>query len=358
MPRLERVYADLSRPLGAFTFTVNAPEAGQRLDVLLRAHFPWRSRTRFQAMLERGEVTVGGARAKPSQRVRAGEVVAVELPRDPAAPAQEDGGDLVILYEDEHVVAVDKPSGMTAHPVGRIRHGTLINKLHARYRRTQPGGAGGADVVPRLGHRLDKDTSGVLLCVKHREADARVTDLFTERRVRKTYLALVAGVPAAAEGRLDAPLAPDPEGSTILAMTVVAPGAPGALPARTRWRVREAYARHALLELEPATGRTHQLRVHSRHLGHPILCDHLYGDVRPLWRSHLVPGRPPAEDVLLLDRLALHAQRLELAHPITGAPLVLESPLPPDLVRAVEALRAASGRPPPAPPGPGEAACR
>jgi 23S rRNA pseudouridine1911/1915/1917 synthase len=219
--------------------------------------------------------------------------------------------------------------------VGRIRHGTLINKLHARYRRE-----GRADVVPRLGHRLDKDTSGVLLVVKNREVDAAVTDAFTRRRVKKTYLAVVRGVPSRPEGWIDAPLARDPQGETILHMRVD----PDGQPARTRWRVKEAFARHALLELEPFTGRTHQLRVHLAHAGHPILCDHLYGDVRPLWRSDLVPGLPAEADGIVIDRLALHAQRLELAHPVGGAPLDLVSPLPADLLGLLEALRGAGAR--------------
>ncbi|MFM8981252.1 MAG: RluA family pseudouridine synthase [Planctomycetia bacterium] len=344
MPRLERSYADLARPLGAFTFTVNLPEHGARLDVLLRAHFPWRSRTRFQRMLERGEVTVDGRPAKGSQRVREGQSVAVSLPRDPAAPELEDGSDLVVLYEDERLLAIDKPSGMTVHPVGRIRHGTLINKLHARYPRTGRRD----DVVPRLGHRLDKDTSGVVLVVKDRVVDAAVTELFTQRRVSKTYLAIVEGAPRGESGEVDAPLAQDPDGDTLLHMRVD----PQGQVARTRWRVRERFRRHALLELSPLTGRTHQLRVHMAHLGHPILCDHLYGSLRPLWRCDLAP-RAGGED-LLLDRLALHAHRLQLEHPVSGAPLALESPLPGDLVRALEALRTLAAAGPQAT----EAACR
>jgi 23S rRNA pseudouridine1911/1915/1917 synthase len=338
MTRLERAYPDLSRPLEEYAFTVNVPEEGSRLDLVLRAHYPWRSRTRFQAMLERGDVTVNGAAAKPSQRVRRGDRVAVRIPPDPTAPAKEHDADLVVIYEDDAVVAVDKPSGMTVHPVGRIRHGTLINKLHARYRREQPE----ADVVPRLGHRLDKDTSGVVLVVKNRRVDAAVTELFTRRRVKKTYFALVQGVPAAQEGEIDAPLARDPDGDTILHMAVD----PAGQPSRTRWRVREAFARHALLEVEPLTGRTHQIRVHLAHLGHPVLCDHLYGDLRPLWPEVERAGGAGGSALPVLERLALHAHRLELAHPTTGAPLVLVSPLPPDLQRAVETLRADAARAP------------
>jgi len=336
MPRLERAYADLSRPLEEYAFLVNLPEAGSRLDLLLRARYPWRSRTRFQAMLEQGEVTVDGRPAKASQRVREGERVAVRIPHDPRAPALEDGSDLVLLYEDESLAAVDKPSGMTVHPVGRIRHGTLINKLHARYRRE---GAPG-DVVPRLGHRLDKDTSGVVLVVKNRAVDAAVTELFTRRRVRKTYLALVEGAPDEDAGTIDAPLAQDPAGETLLHMRVD----PEGQRSRTRWRVLERFARHALLELSPLTGRTHQLRVHLAHVGHPIVCDHLYGDVRPMWRSDLDSRRAGAADELLLTRLALHAQRLELAHPVSGAPLDIVSPLPGDLKGVLAALRASRER--------------
>jgi 23S rRNA pseudouridine1911/1915/1917 synthase len=338
MTRLERAYPDLSRPLEEYAFVVNAPEEGSRLDLVLRAHYPWRSRTRFQGMLERGEVTVNGAAAKASQRVRRGDRIAVRIPVDPTAPAKEQDDDLVVIYEDDAVVAVDKPSGMTVHPVGRIRHGTLINKLHARYRRVRPE----ADVVPRLGHRLDKDTSGVVLVVKNRRVDAAVTELFTRRRVKKTYFALVKGVPAAAEGEIDAPLAPDPDGDTILHMTVD----PAGLPSRTRWRVRETFARHALLEVEPQTGRTHQIRVHLAHLGHPVLCDHLYGDLLPLWPEAQRAGGAGGGAGPALDRLALHAHRLELAHPSTGEPLVLVSPLPADLERALATLRADAARAP------------
>jgi 23S rRNA pseudouridine1911/1915/1917 synthase len=330
VPWLERRYRDLSVPVREFTFVVNLPEEGRRLDALLRAHYPWKSRTRFQAMLDRGEALLNGRPAKASTRVRKGDVVLVKVPVATGAPEKEDADDLVILHEDEHVVVIDKPSGMAVHPVGRIRHGTLVNKLHARYR----SGDARDDVVPRLGHRLDRDTSGVVLAVKDRTTDARVTEAFTFRRVRKTYLALVEGIPAQAEGEVDAPLGRDPEGATALHMAVRPDGA----PSRSRWKVIRAFARHALVELEPKTGRTHQLRVHMAHVGHPIACDHLYGDVRPLWRSSVDPRVSAEDDAVVLDRLALHAHRLELLHPRTGEPLRLESPLPDDLRRAIAEL--------------------
>jgi 23S rRNA pseudouridine1911/1915/1917 synthase len=332
MPRLSRRYHDLSRPVTEFSFTVNLPESGTRLDVALRAHFPWKSRARFRGLVARGDVRVNGRDAKPSKRLEKGDVVTVAVPVAPGAPEKESADGLVVLHEDDALVAVDKPSGVVAHPTGRIRHGTLINRLHARYRR--PGDAA-ADVVPRLAHRLDKDTSGVLLVVKDRRLDARVTRSFARREVEKTYLALVRGQPRDDDGLVDLPLGPAADAETKLQMAVRDDG----VPARTRWRVVERLPGHAWLEMRPLTGRTHQLRVHAAAMGHPIVADHLYGDLRPLRLSTVDPSVAPEDDAVVLDRLALHAHRLALEHPSTGERLVLESPVPPDLVRALAALR-------------------
>ncbi len=326
--RLERQYHDLSRPIREFTFVVDAPEEGMRLDALLRAHYPWKSRTYYQRLVARGDVRLDGQPSKASIRVKRGMRVVVRQPVDPAAPERESADDLVFLYEDDALAAIDKPSGMTVHPSGRIRHGTLIIKLPPRYRSDHQA----ADIVPRLAHRLDKDTSGIVLIVKNRRVDAIVTEQFTRREVEKTYLALVQGVPREAEGVVDAPLKRDPEGGTHLHMHVH----PAGQCAGSRWRVLQAFRRHALVQLNPLTGRQHQLRVHMAHIGHPILCDHLYGDLRPLMR-------PDAEDAVLLERLALHAHRLRLDHPLTGEPLDFTSPLPDDLQQAVDALAKEGG---------------
>lgn len=330
MPSVQRQYLDLSRPIREFTFAVDAKEDGTRLDALLRAHYPWHSRTFYRRKVERGEVLLNGATAKPSARTRPGDVIVIKLPEDPTAPERESSDDLVILYEDEHLLAVDKPSGLAAHPVGRTRHGTLINKLHARYRSDDPK----QDIVPRLAHRLDRDTSGVVLVVKNRKVDAAVMDIFMARDLEKTYVALVEGVPSTSAGAIDAPMGPDADADTSLHQVVRPDGA----PAHTRWRRTRAFARHALLELQLLTGRTHQLRVHLAHIGHPIACDHLYGDPRPLLRSFADPRIEPDDDAVVLSRLALHAHRLEMAHPVTGEPLVLTSPLPPELTHAIDAL--------------------
>ena len=338
MPRLTRQYHDLSVPITEFRFTVHLPEEGARLDATLRDHYPWKSREHFQGMIARGEVLLNDRPAKAATRLRRDDVVRVKVPVALDAPAKESGDSLRILYEDDALVAIDKPAGVVAHPTGRIRHGTLINFLHARYRRP---GEGDADVVPRLAHRIDRDTSGVVLVVKDRRLDAAVTRSFYRREVTKTYLALVRNPPVADAGLVDRPIGPALDAQTKLEMAVRDDGR----PSRTRWRVRERFHGHAWMELSPLSGRTHQLRVHLKSEGSPIVCDHLYGDPRPLRRSTMDPRVPEAEDAIVLDRLALHAHRLELAHPVTKRPLVLESPVPSDLALTLDELRRAAGRP-------------
>lgn len=339
--RAPRPYQDLSRPRQEHAATVEPDESGMRLDRYLVMRFPWRSRTRFVQMLEEGAARLNGRGVKPSTRVREGDRVCVDIAPDPGAPEREVSEDLVLLYEDEWIVVVDKPSGMAVHPAGRIRHGTLVNKLHGRYRTDDPA----HDRVPRLGHRLDLDTSGIVLAVLDGETDAAVMRLFAGRAVQKTYLALVEGVPTERSGEINAPLGRKDGAETDMEMAIRADG----LTARTSWRVREAFSRHAFLELDLHTGRTHQLRVHLASIGHPIVGDHLYGDCRPLLASMADPRIPAEKDAYLLERLALHAWRLRLPHPRTGAALALESPIPPEIERALSALRLLGREPPSAP---------
>ena len=326
----QRPYTDLSRPQREQSFVVPSEEAGERLDHVLAKHVTWRSRTQLARMVRDGAVRVAGRPTKPAARVQAGDVVTLDVPAEPDAPEREDASDLVILHEDAHVIAVDKPSGMAVHPAGRLRHGTLINKLHARFRDDDPD----KDRVPRLGHRLDMDTSGIVLAVLDRFTDAQVTDLFTRRTVQKTYLALVQGRPPA-EGEIDAAIGPALGAETDIHMGI----RPDGLPARTTFRVRETFARHALVGLDLHTGRTHQLRVHLAHIGHPIVCDHLYGDCRPLLASTVCPDLAPSEDRVLLARLGLHAHHLVMPHPAGLGTLDLTSPLPSDLEAALASLR-------------------
>ena len=340
MTRLLRQYTDHSRPRESYVFRVDEPMSGMRLDALLRERYPWKSRSHFQHMCRAGEILVGDKRAKASTRVRQGDRIEVRLPVIPGAPGEEHADDLVTLFEDDYLLAIDKPSGMSAHPVGTTRHGTLLGKLHALAKSRRSGTRDPSDDrIPRLGHRLDRDTSGVVLAVKDRAIDAVIGKMFANRKMHKRYVALVAGSPKADEGFIDAPMGTDPFAETTLHQAV----RPQGLPAQTSWRVAERFSRHTLFDVEPHTGRTHQIRVHLAHSGWPIVADHLYGDLRPLYTSMAAPVSTRADDRPLLSRLALHASELAFRHPVTGADMVIQSDLPQDIRSALHALRTIHG---------------
>jgi 23S rRNA pseudouridine1911/1915/1917 synthase len=206
----------------------------------------------------------------------------------------------------------------------------LINALHLRYRRPDdPAG----DVQPKLGHRLDKETSGVLVVCKSDAARQSVSRQFERGLVRKEYLALVEGRPVPAKGTVDAPLGRALGARVALAQAV----RPDGLPALTRYEELDHGAAFALVRAMPETGRQHQVRVHLAHVGCPILCDKLYGRRSALRLAEVRPLRPGEEDGLLLSRHALHAHRITLAHPATGEPLTLEAPLPEDMASVIRA---------------------
>jgi 23S rRNA pseudouridine1911/1915/1917 synthase len=307
--RLYRRNRDLSRPIERVEVTAEKGDEG-RFDRLLSRLFPWRSRVEAQQMIEAGQARLNGERRKPSTRVRAGDRVVVHIERDEDEAAAVPPPEISVLFEDEWLMALDKPSGAVVHPVGVHQHGTLIQELHRRW-------TGGP--LPKLAHRLDQFTSGVLLVAKH-DRVRRVFSAMLERGdVRKTYDALVLGAPTFDERDVDAPIGAVP-GSRILMR--VDPG-PEGKPARSRFRTvrRFRFAGHVSVRIE--TGRTHQIRVHAAHLGHPLLGDHLYGDGLAL------PG---------FERFVLHARATAFRHPITDERLEIEAPLPPPFLAALRAL--------------------
>jgi 23S rRNA pseudouridine1911/1915/1917 synthase len=234
------------------------------------------------------------------------------LPAEPQAEAIA----LRILYEDANLIVIDKPAGMPVHPgPGHSGH-TLVNALLAHC--PDLPGIGGVQ-RPGIVHRLDKDTSGVIVAAKDDRTHAGLSAQLKQRQVRKTYLALVDGIVRPAEAVIDAPIGRDPNNRRR--MMVIASGR----DAQTGYIVREQLARHALLEASPVTGRTHQIRVHLASIGHPVVADPVYGHPAPF-----------------LDRQFLHAWRLSFTHPLTSAALSLEAPLPPDLEAALAAARALS----------------
>ena len=283
---------------------VDGSGAGERADRYLGSRVGINSRSQFQSRLS--ELRVNDREAKPSTRLNDGDRVMVVLRPAPTMAALPEPLNLEVLYEDDDVVVIDKPSGMVVHPGSGNRSGTLVNALLYRYR---DFGERFPD-TPRPGivHRLDKDTSGVMVVARHAAAHAFLARQFSERRVGKLYLAWVAGRPVPASGRIVSRLRRDPRNP----LRVRVSGDSGK-PAVTRYQVRDSAAGASLMALRPLTGRTHQLRAHMRWLGHPILGDPLYaGRAR---------GTAP--------RLLLHACRLAIVLPGGTGRTVFEAPLPP-----------------------------
>ncbi|GIW71392.1 MAG: pseudouridine synthase [Planctomycetota bacterium] len=335
--RKRRVYQDFSQPPADLALEVHAPQDGWRLDRFLAAQLRWRSRTAAQRLIEQGRVLRNGApERKPARRVAAGDRIVLRVEQQPpAAPEQQQQQQaaevpLVPLYEDPLLLVLDKPAGVICHPVGGKRRGTLIEALHRRYRHPDPG----RDRVPRLCHRLDKDTSGVLVVALAPGVRRRLQWLFEGHRVVKEYLALVEGLWERDYEIVELPIGPSRGGPIRIAMEV----RPDGLPARTVVCVEERFAPapgdrgYTLVRCSPVTGRQHQIRVHLAARGHPIVGDTMYGPA-----GLEFAGFPPGEPVL--RRHALHAWRLQMPHPLWDEELDLRAPLPADLQAALEHLR-------------------
>jgi 23S rRNA pseudouridine1911/1915/1917 synthase len=297
--------------------------AGQRLDQALASLFDGFSRSRLQQWIREGRVLVDGKVLRARDRVCGGERVELEAVLEPRGEAQPEDIPLHIVYRDEALLVVDKPASLVVHPAAGNWEGTLQNALL----HFDPGLA----VLPRSGivHRLDKDTTGLLVVARTLVAHKRLVAALAARVVTREYRAIVVGVPTAG-GTVEAPIGRHPTARTRMA--VVQHGR----PATTHYRVLERFRAYALLELNLETGRTHQIRVHLAHIRHPIVGDPVYAG-----RLRLPSGATPllVEALSGFGRQALHAHRLALAHPVTGEWMEWEAPMPPDMQALLEALR-------------------
>jgi 23S rRNA pseudouridine1911/1915/1917 synthase len=309
---------------------VDEEAAGKRLDRFLAERLPELSRARLQALIEAGSVQVDGRAAKVSARLRAGQSVSVTVPEPEAARPAPEAIPLAVLHEDRHLLVVDKPAGLVVHPGAGRASGTLVNALLHHVR--DLSGVGGV-LRPGIVHRLDRGTSGLMVVAKDDETHRALARQFADRTVEKEYLAVVLGVPARGEGTIEMDIGRDPVHRKKMSVR-----ARRGRSARTTYRVLEALDGAALVRLRIHTGRTHQIRVHLAGIRHPVAGDATYGG-----------GRTPSskrassrEALQALSRPALHAARLAFDHPATGERLSFESPLPEDLGRLLEALRAGS----------------
>jgi 23S rRNA pseudouridine1911/1915/1917 synthase len=324
---------DLSKPLESIKILVDQRLDGQRLDVALATVLTWRSRSSIHRLLDAGLVRVDGREPSASRRVRLGSVIVVELPPRPVpAPPADAPTTFGVLYEDQWMVAVDKPPGMAVHPSGRHLDGTLMQELHRRYRNADDPGK---DVVPRLLHRIDLETSGLVGVGLDEQFHQMVSRQFEDRLVQKSYLAVVRGVPAQGEGTVDLSIVPDKTSAVRLKLTTSDRG--DGLSAVTHWRVVRGNGRHTLVEVRPKTGRTHQIRVHMAAIGCPLVGDKLYGGDEQLFLRQVEGTLDDAQRASLgLDRHALHSHTLTFFHPMLGRDLTLEAPLPPDMARLLD----------------------
>lgn len=293
-------------------FIVSKEEAGLRLDAFLGQKPELGSRSRAAALIKQGAVTVDGEVRPKSHPLAEGEVVTVELSGAPSLQLRAEAVPVPILYEDEWLLVADKPAGMPVHPSPGHYSGTLVHALLGH------GLAGGEEFRPGIVHRLDKDTSGLILAAKTAEMHRRLAAMIRDRAVERRYLVLVHGGFAGPGGVIEAPIGRDPVRRK--SMTV---GGLAAREARTHFRVLERLGDFTLVEARLETGRTHQIRVHFLAIGHPVAGDPVYA----------------RRDVLGIGRQFLHSHRLVLSHPVTQAKLDFTSPLPPELTRVLERLR-------------------
>ena len=302
---------------------VAAPESGARLDVWLGARLRDLSRSRIKALVETGHVLVDGRRVKVAHRLRAGERVEANVPPPPTEEMLPEAIPLAIVFEDEHLLVVDKPAGMVTHPGAGRSTGTLAAAALAH----APGIAGvGGPRRPGIVHRLDKGTSGLIVLAKTQTAYDRLTAALVARRVSRRYLALVRGELQPGSGIIDRPIARDSR--SRVRMAVARPGT--GKRAITRFRVVERWPGATLVECRLETGRTHQIRVHLASLGHPVLGDLTYGGRASHGPSDLAAG---------LSGVALHAVGLGFLHPSTGAALEFSCPLPDRIAQVLSLLR-------------------
>jgi len=304
-------------------FTIDTDQAGIRLDAYLASQIESWSRARLQRLIENEDVLVNGKPAKPSYKLRQHDKVEVELIAPATAVFTPENIPVEIVYEDETLVVVNKPAGLVVHPAAGAASGTLANALAYHFQQLP-----GSNVRPGIVHRLDRDTSGLLVVAKTEAALENLSDQFRDRTVYKSYVALVHGRVSTDTGKIDQPLARDPANRTRMAVVR------GGRHALTLYRVRQAYERFTLLDVELKTGRTHQIRVHLAWLKYPVVGDETYGG----GRDNTIRDPRLRARIRNLKRHFLHAEKLAFTHPRTNEIVKFEIPLPDELVKLLDVL--------------------
>lgn len=297
---------------------IGPEHAGLRLDAFLAAQFEDWSRARLQKLIENEDILVNGKVSKSSYKLREHDEIEVELPPPATTGFAPENIPIDIVYEDDTLLVVNKPAGLVVHPAAGTPSGTLANALAYHFQQLPGSGTG---LRPGIVHRLDRDTSGLLVVAKTEAALENLSDQFRDRTVFKSYVALVHGRMRTDAGRIDQPIARDPSNRTRMAVVR------GGRNALTLYRVRRTYDRFTLLDVELKTGRTHQIRVHLAWLKHPVVGDETYG----AGRDNTILDPQLRARIRNLNRQFLHAEKLAFVHPATKEIVRLESPLPAEL---------------------------
>jgi len=310
-------------------------DAGTRLDAYLAEKIAGWSRSRLQRLVENEDVLVNEKKVKPSYRVRVGDEIEVDLVEVPVARFEPENIPLDIVYEDEYLAVINKPAGMIVHPGAGVQSGTLANAIAFHFSLGVPASAGpppkgGTPNEARIGivHRLDKDTSGLIVVAKTDEIHEALSEQFRERLVYKSYVALVHGATEQNSGTIDAPIGRNKHNR--LRMKVAGHGR----TALSLWRVRKRYDKFTLLDVEIKTGRTHQIRVHMGYINHPVVGDEIYNE----GRDNTVNDIHVRNAIVTMRRFFLHAEKLSFTHPVTQERLEFKQELPPELKEFLELL--------------------
>jgi 23S rRNA pseudouridine1911/1915/1917 synthase len=317
--------ADVASEQETLTFHVGLEDVGVRLDAYLATRIEGWSRARLQRLIEAEDVLVNGKPAKPSHKLRENDELEVDLIAPAAASFAPEPIPIEIVYEDETLVVVNKPAGLVVHPAAGIHSGTLANALAYHFQQLPDSGAG---VRPGIVHRLDRDTSGLLVVAKTEAALEHLSDQFRDRSVFKLYAALVHGRVNTDSGQIDQPLARDRANRTRMAVVR------GGRSALSLYRVRQRFDRFTLLDVELKTGRTHQIRVHLAWLKHPVVGDETYG----AGRDNTIQNARLRAQVRNLGRHFLHAEKLAFTHPQSGTRVEFSSTLPTELAELLNTL--------------------
>jgi len=307
------------------TFQVDEADAELRLDAYLAARVEGWSRSRLQRLIDDGDVLVNAHTVKPSYKLKAHDEIEVELTPPPSTAFAPENIPLNIIYEDDDLVVVNKPAHLVVHPAAGAQSGTLANALAYHFQQLS---AHAGMIRPGIVHRLDKDTSGLLVVAKNEAVHEKLADQFRAREVFKSYVALVHGVVQRDSGTVDQPLARDPRHRTRMAVVR------GGRPALSVYRVRRRFDRFTLLDVEIKTGRTHQIRVHLAWLKHPVVADYAYSE----GRDKTVMDVKARAAIRKLGRQFLHAEQLAFRHPRTGEAMRFSAPLPLELENFLQTL--------------------